>query len=140
MSEESTSPDQAGLTRRAFEAADRHDLDAAMSSFAPDAVWDLSDLGIGTFEGVAAIRRFVEEWRGTWAEHVVELEEAVDFGHGVVFASVREDGRLPGSDGRVEHRRGWIFLWAGDTTQQVIVYLDTDHARAAGERLAGSRR
>src|ERR1700730_1786708 len=106
MAEESTTPDLAELTRRAFEAASRHDLDAAMSPLAPDAVWDLSDLGIGTFEGVTAIRRFVEEWWGTWSDHLSDVQEVVHLGQGVVFLSVREDGRLKGSDGHVEQRRG----------------------------------
>jgi ketosteroid isomerase-like protein len=140
MSQERSTPDQAELTRRAFEAGGRHDLDRAMSPFAPEVVWDLSDLGIGTFEGLAAIRSFVEEWWATWAEHVVEVEETVDLGHGVVFASVREDGRLPGSDAHVEHRRGWIFLWVDDTAaERVMVYLQPDDARAAAKRLAASR-
>jgi len=44
-------PDLVELTRRAFETGTRHDLDAIMGFHAPDAVWDLSDLWLGTFEG-----------------------------------------------------------------------------------------
>jgi ketosteroid isomerase-like protein len=139
MSEESTTPDVVELTRRVFDASRRKDLDAAMSSFAHDTVWDLSDVGIGTFVGVTAIRNLVEDWWGTWADHLVDVEEAVNLGHGVVFACVLEDGRLMGSDGHVEHRRGWIFVWMDDTVEQVIVYLAPDHARAAAERLAEER-
>jgi ketosteroid isomerase-like protein len=64
VSQESTTPDLVELTRRAFEAGSRHDIDAVMGFYAPNAVWDLSNVGIGTFEGVAAIRSFAEEWLG----------------------------------------------------------------------------
>jgi len=61
MPEESTTPDLVELTRRNFEAANRRDFDAVLSFFAPDAVWDasLSGVGIGTFEGSAAVRNLM---------------------------------------------------------------------------------
>jgi ketosteroid isomerase-like protein len=139
MPEESTTPDLVELVRRAFEAANRHDVHAVMGFYAPDAVWDLSDLGPGTFEGAAAIRDFIEDWFGTWEDHLVETEAIVDLGHGVVFSSVREDGRLAGSDGHVEQRRGWVILGAQEQIERVEIYLDIDEARAAAERLAEER-
>ena len=139
MSEESTTPDLAELTRDGIEVASRHDLDAAMSFFAPDAVMDLSDLGIGTFEGAVAIRSFVEDWWETWGDHLIELEELVDLGNGVVFSRVREDGRLMGSDGHVEQRRGWVLVWVQDMIERYAIYLDIDEARAAAERFAEER-
>jgi hypothetical protein len=38
---------------------------------------------------------------------LVEMEESVDLGHGVVFSLVWEDGRLVGRDSHVQQRRGW---------------------------------
>jgi ketosteroid isomerase-like protein len=140
MSEESTTPDLVELTRRAFEAASGHDLDALMSFFAPDVVWDLSALGIGTFTGAVASRSFIGDWWETWADHLIELDEIVDLGNGVVFSSAREDGRLAGSDRHVEQRTRWVFLWMQDVIERATVYLDIDEARAAAERLAESRR
>jgi ketosteroid isomerase-like protein len=140
MSEESTTPDPIALTRRVLDAAGRHDLDAVMSFYARDAVWDLSDAGLGTFEGVAAIGSFIEEWWGTWGDHLIEVLEVVDLGRGVVFSPLREDGRLAGSDGHVEQRRGWVYLWVDGIIERQMGYLDIDEARAAGERLAESRR
>src|SRR5947209_9122513 len=104
MSEESTPTDPVELTRRAIEVASRHDLDALMGFFAPDAVFDLSELGIGTFDGAPAIRSFLEDWWGTWRDHLLEVERIVDLGHGVVYSPVREDGRVVGSEGHVEQR------------------------------------
>jgi ketosteroid isomerase-like protein len=139
MSEESTTPDLVELTRRAYEAGSRHDIDAVMVFYAPNAVWDLSNVGIGTFEGVAAIRSFAEDWLGTWGEHTIEVEEIVDLGHGVVLASVREDGRLVGSDGHVQQRRVGVFVWVQGIIERQTTYTDIDEARAAAERLAQER-
>ena len=66
MSEESLSPVE--LVRQAFNAGNRHDVDTIMGFHAPEAVWDLSDQGLGTFEGAAAIRGWIEDWFGTWAD------------------------------------------------------------------------
>src|SRR2546427_4045820 len=102
MAQESTTPDLVELTRHAWEASSSHDPDALMGFYAPDAVLDLSAAGIGIFEGVAAIRSLVEDWWGTWGDHINEVEEIVDLGHGVAFSCVRERGRLVGSDRHVE--------------------------------------
>src|SRR5438876_11673848 len=136
MSQESTTPDLVELTRSAFEASTRHDLGAALSFYAPCAVFDLSDAALGNYEGVAAIGSFLKEWWGTWEEHVIEVEESVDLGHGVVFSQVWEDGRVFGSDGHVEQRRGWVMVWDNARIVRATDYLDIDEAGAAAERLA----
>ena len=138
-SEESTTPDLVELTRRVFETGNRHDLDTTLSFYAPDATLDLSDAALGTFEGVAAIGSFLEDWWGTWGKQVAEVEESVDLGRGVVFALVWEDGRMVGSDSHVQQRRGWVLLWVQDVISRAAAYLDIDEARAAAERLAEER-
>ena len=110
-----------------------------MSFYAPDAVWDLSDAGLGTFEGVAAIGSFIDDWWGTWGDHLIEVEEIVDLGNDVVFSPLREEGRLAGSDSHVEQRRGWVYLWVDGMVERQTGYLDIDEVRAAAERLAESR-
>jgi ketosteroid isomerase-like protein len=61
MSQESTTSDLVEVTRRLFEASNRRDFDAVQSFFAPDAVWEAVSLGT-SFDGVAAIRGFLEDW------------------------------------------------------------------------------
>ena len=139
MPEESTTPDPVALTRQSFEAGRRHDIDAVMGFYAPNAVWDMSDVGIGIFKGVAAIRSFVEDWWGTWGDHTMEVEEIVHLGHGVVLLSVREDGRLVGSDGHVEQRRVGVLVWVRGVIERNATYADINEARAAAERLAEER-
>ncbi len=127
------------LTQQAFDAGSRHDIDAIMGFHVPDAVWDLSDLGLGTFDGAAAIRGFVEDWFATWRDLVLETQEIVDLGHGVVFVPVREEGRPTASGGHVEQQRGWVTLWAEGNITRIAIYFDTDEARAVAERLAEDR-
>jgi ketosteroid isomerase-like protein len=130
--------DLAELTRHAFELAIRHDITELMRLYAPDAVLDLSDPGIGTFEGVPAISAFLEEWWDTWVEHVIEVEEIRELGRGVVFASTREDGRLAETDSHVQQRLGWVFVWVDALVESFTAYLDIAAGRAAAERVVAS--
>ena len=139
MSQESTTPDLVILARQAYEAVSRGDFDAVMSVFAADAVYDLSDAGLGTFEGEEAIRRFFEDWHESLEERRFEEEEILDLGHGVVLSVVRESGRLVGGDGRVEQRLAQLATWANGKIEWLKDYRDLDEAHAAAERLAEER-
>jgi hypothetical protein len=100
---------------------------------------DLSHPGVGIFEGVPAIAAFFRDWWATWEDHHHEVQEVVVLDHGVVFAVVREDGQLVGSDVYVEQRGGLVSVWVGNLIGSVTAYLDIDEGRAAAERLAASR-
>ena len=141
MPEEATTPDLIELTRLAFEAANRRDLDAVISFYAPDAVFE-GRLGGDTFEGRVAIRSFLEDWFGAYEELELKLEDARDLGSGVVFAVVFQEGVPAGSavHGRVWQREGWVFLWErGLIARHAVLDTDIDEARAAAEALAESR-
>jgi uncharacterized protein (TIGR02246 family) len=135
MPEESTPPDLVVLVGRAFEAANRRDLDAVASSFAEDATFDgrVEDL-----HGRAAIRSFLEEWFGTYEKLEFGLEEVRDLGNGVVFAVVVQNGRPAGSGGHLRQREGWVFVWVRDLIARLTI-SEVDEGRAAAERLAGER-
>jgi len=125
MQEEFTTPDLVGLVRGLFDAANRRDFDAALSFFAPDAVWETFGLGT-TFEGVAAIRGFWQAWWARCDELWVEPEEV-----GVV----QQNARPTGSAGYVRQRAGWVWVWV----EGLIVLAEIDQARAAAERIAEER-
>jgi ketosteroid isomerase-like protein len=116
----------------------RGDLDAVMRLFAADAVYDLSDAGLETFEGAEAIRRFVEDWRRSWEDYRYELE-ILDLGHGVGLSVLRESGRLVGGKGRIEQRVAHLHIWANGKIEWLKHYTDIDEARTAAERLAQER-
>jgi ketosteroid isomerase-like protein len=141
MPEESTTPDLVELTRRWFEAANRRDLDAAQTFLVPDAVWEAVSLGT-SFEGIAAMRGFFEDWIGAYEEYEMEPEKVLDLGSGVVFVVVRLAARPVGSTGsRLMRRRPLAFIWTGGLIARVTAYADSiDEGRAAAERLAEERR
>jgi ketosteroid isomerase-like protein len=140
MAEESRTPDLLELTRQAYDAGSRGDLDGVMSLFAADAVYDMSAAGLETFEGAEAIRGFIEDWRRSWEEYRYEEEELLDLGHGVVLSVLREGGRLVGGKGRVEQRAAHLITWTNGKCERLKHYPDIDEARAAAERLAEERR
>jgi ketosteroid isomerase-like protein len=138
MSQEPTTPDPVELVRGQFESANRGDFDAALSFYAPDAVWDLSHRGLGTFEGVPAIRCFAEDWFGAYEEFEIKPEEILDLGNGVVLAVVNQDARPAGGAGHVRQREGWVYLWARGMVVRTTTYGDVDEARGAAKRAAES--
>jgi ketosteroid isomerase-like protein len=140
MPEESTTLDPAELTRRAFEAVNQRDIDAVMSFFAPHAVLD-GRLVDGLYEGRSAIRGFLDDWFGSFAELRMEVEEFVVLDNGVVLAVVNQEGRPVGADGQVHQREGWAICWSADgLLVRLTTHTDINEARAAAERLAESRR
>jgi ketosteroid isomerase-like protein len=140
MSEASTTPDLVELVRHAYEASSHGDYDAMMSVYSRDAIWDMTPLGLGVYEGHASIRSFIEDWIGSFGEFEVEPEEILDFGGGVTLAVVVQGGRPAGSDGRVQWRYAQVSKWEDGLAVQSTNYLDVDEARSTAERLAEERR
>jgi ketosteroid isomerase-like protein len=136
MPEESTTPDLAVLMRRVVDAASARDLDAAMSCYAPDGVYDMSPVGMGLRQGRAAIREHFQEWWGGYEEYEHELEEMRDTGEGVAFCVLVQRGRLPGSTGWVQLRYPAVVTVRDGLIERTTVYSDIDEHRAAAERLA----
>jgi ketosteroid isomerase-like protein len=139
MSEESTTPDLVGATRRAYESFSRRDLDAVMRDYAHDSVLDASPVGLGSYEGQAAIRGLFEGWISTYEEFEFEPEQILDLGHGVVFAVARQNARPVGSTGYVQMHQGNVFVWEEGSLVHVTHYNDPDEARADAELLAEER-
>jgi ketosteroid isomerase-like protein len=138
MPEESTTPDLDEALRRSMEAVDRRDLDAAMTLYAPNAVWDTSPMGMGVFEGPDAIRGFFEDWWRSYQDFEQELDEFHNLGNGVTLTLARQQARFPGG-GLVELRWAAVVIWSGVLVERVTAYGDPNEARAAAERLAKER-
>lgn len=138
MSEESTTPDLLELTRQGIDAGNRRDLDAVMSLYAPDVVWESLD-GLGVFDGATAVRGFLEDWLSSYEVFDTEAEEVLEMGSGITFVVVRQRGRLLGAAGRVEQRFAWARTWEHGLAVHYIAGMDIDGVRAAAERLAEER-
>src|SRR5947209_2133716 len=115
MSQEPTTHDLVELTRRTFDAYNRRDFDAITRFVASDAVWEAVSLGT-SFEGVAAIRGFLDDWLGGYEEFEFELEQILDFGNGVVFAMVHQNARPVGSTGYVQMHHANVMVWVNGVT------------------------
>jgi ketosteroid isomerase-like protein len=139
MSEESTTPDLVERMRRMLDFFGDGGIDAVMPFYAPDAVWDLSDAGIGVYEGAEAIRRFMEDWTGSFDDYVFEVEEVLDLSYGVVLLTYRDSGRPAGGEGRVEQQHTIVGLWVGGKIERVTSYRDSDEARAVAAQADQSR-
>jgi len=139
MPKESTTPGLVELFLRSVEAFNRRDLDAVMSFYSPDVVWDASIREIGTFEGAAALRGLWEEWQALYEELTVEVKEIADLGNGVTFAAIHQNARPVGIQGHVEMRDAQVHLWEKGLIVHATVYLDPAEARATAERLAEER-
>ena len=138
MSEESTTPDLVELARRFFEAANKREFDAIASFYAPDAVLDSMGMG-ASFEGVAAIRGFFEDFTSAYEEYEVEPEEILDLGNGVTLGVGLQQGRPVGNSRRVQMRFASVAIWVKGAVVSQTMYTDLDEARAAAERLAKER-
>ena len=119
----------------------RGDLDAGLGTYAPDAVWDASriGMGVGVIRGVAAIRRLLIDFYSRFDDPKAEVTEIHDLGNGITFAVLTSEGRIPGGEGVVTEQAAQISEWVDGLVVRVIDYRDIDEARAAAERLAHER-
>jgi ketosteroid isomerase-like protein len=137
MSEESTTPDLVELVREGFEAFERGDFDAAARFFTPDAVWNMT--GGETFEGIAAIRGFMEEFVSHFESFEVELEEIGDLGGEIVIAVNTMRGHVQGSAMEVRQRGLFIYEGKNGLAMRCTAFTDIDEGRVAAKRLAQQR-
>ena len=117
------------------------DVDGEMAFYGPNPVYDLSPMGIGVYEGRAAIRAFLAGWMTSYGEYAEEMQEVLDLGNGIAFATVRESAVPLGSTARarVHSVYGFAVVWVDGKIARITAYPNADEARAAAERLAAAR-
>ena len=135
MSEEPTT-DLVALARRSIEA---ESIDAAVSFYASDAVWDASPWGMGVFEGQTAMRGFFDDWSRSYTDIEWKAEELRDLGNGVTFALILQTARVVGSSASAQLRYAAVAEWRDALIVRNTTYTDIDEARGAAERLAKER-
>ena len=132
-------PDLVELVRKAFEAANRRDVDAVVSYYAQDAVWDMSTMGLGTFNGRAAIRDHFEDWFAPYEAWHSKVEEVRDLGNDIVFTVAYERARMTGGSGVIPRHVAFVLEFMDGLIVRAAPYSDIDEARAAAKRLAEER-
>jgi hypothetical protein len=138
MPEESTTPDLVELTRLALAAFNRREFGAYAS---PDIVLDTAGYGMGTFKGRDAALGFFKEWTSSFEDLIMEADEILDLGHGVVLTLYHQEGRPIGGSSYLRVRSAMVTLWVYGVVVRNTIYPETDidEARAAAERLAEER-
>jgi ketosteroid isomerase-like protein len=135
MSQERTSPDLLELTRQLVAAFDSGDVDTIAGLGAQDAVLQTMGLGL-RFGGTQAIRSFLEDWLGSFADLTFELLELQQLANGVVFVLLHQSGSPAGALGSIGQEEAWVIVWARGQVTRLASYIDIDAARADAERLA----
>ncbi len=132
-------PDLVELTRQSIEAANRREFAVSATRFAPDAVFDVSSVGLGKFEGPTAIHGYLADWTASYEKQELQQWAGQDLGNGVVFVVALFDAQPLGSQSSVQERWSFTVLWTEGMIAKVIARTDIDEARAAAEQLARER-
>ncbi len=111
-----------------------------MGFYAPDVVWDGSNVGIGTFDGASAVRSLLDDLFGAFEVLHFDVGEIGVVGDGVVLAVVASEVQPHGSDSSMESRDAVVYRLVDGLTVWLAHYRDIDVARATALRLAGSQR
>lgn len=126
------------LTRRSMMDANDGDFASAIEIFAEDAVFDVSDAGVGRFEGREAVRAYLEDWIGAYERQRFTSWEGTDLGAGVVFVDAVFEGSPAGSDANVRERWAFTVRWRAERIAEVVAAQDVAAALAAARALAAS--
>jgi ketosteroid isomerase-like protein len=135
MPEESSTPDPVDMIRCVFETFSRGDLEASISFFSPEAIWEGLDVAVGR----ARIRALWEDYARSAGDLQIDLKEVVDYGHGVLLALTSQTGHPQGSSYVVRAQEAYVYQCSVGLIDHVTAYPDIDEGRAAAERLAEER-
>lgn len=138
MSYEPTISTALEQARRSFEAADSGDYDWMISFYGPDSTFDMAPWGLGTYQGLAAIKAFFKDWIGAFDEFEMKVEELVDLGNGVVYAVARQSASSNGAN-PLRLRHAAVSVWEDGVAVLVRNYPEIEEARAIAIELAESR-
>src|SRR6516225_10615991 len=139
MPEDSATPDLVELLRRLVDVVNRRAWDELADLWTRDGVLDLSDLGLGAYQGADAIRAFGEDWVGAYDEYEMVMDEVLELDNGVVFTVNHQVARPTGSSGDVRLHDAYVFICEDNRIVRWTAYQSIDEARAAAEQLAKSR-
>jgi uncharacterized protein len=115
-----------------YEALNGGDIDGTVTVLHDDAKWvEHSDLPeAGTYEGVATIRSFLEQFLESWDELHQEIEDRMVRGHcALLFIHLRARGT--GSGIEVDSRFAHLWQLSDGKGARVDAYYDRDQALAA---------
>ena len=119
------------VVRSLYSAGNRRDINAVLSCHGPDAVLDASAAGLGSFEGVPAIRGFLEDWWRTYEDYENVPEEIISAGDDIVLVVNTLKGRLPGTSEPLRLHNAYMFHFEDGLIVRWTVFQSIDDAREA---------
>jgi len=84
------------VIRRGWEAWLRGDMEALVTEWDPNVVWDTSHFRNwpeSNYYGVEGIRKFLDEWLEVWGDYEIDVEEVLPAADGRVVSLFTHHGR-----------------------------------------------
>ena len=124
------------IVRSIYEAAKRRDWDRAFRDQHPDVEWIMPPgLVAGTFRGREEIKRFWEDWAGTWEQYSVEPTDIIESGDKVVVLSTVRLVPKGGSAAAIEIHNGHLWCLRDGKAVSMRAFPNPEDAlKAAGLR------
>ncbi|MFL5894938.1 MAG: nuclear transport factor 2 family protein [Thermoleophilaceae bacterium] len=111
--------------------------------FADDFVWDMSGdetwLERAEYVGRAGVREFIAEWRETWDDWQMGVDEAMALSEGVTILVMHQSGRVRGSNVPVEMRFAQVWVGEDGMAKRMIMCRDKEHALEEARPYLASR-
>jgi ketosteroid isomerase-like protein len=99
------------IVRRAWEAYDRRDNEAALALYDPEIEVDLTasgQPGAGVYRGLEGVRRWLGDWHAAFAEISGEVHEWIDADdHVIAVIRWHGQGRLSGVPAQLDQAHVW---------------------------------
>ena len=128
------------LVERSYGVLMNEGIDAWLEEIpASDFVWEMTPMGLGRYEGKAALRDFFLEWTSSYEEWFIEPGVIEELSGAVVVNAVRQGGKLRDSQGRVVLDYGQLGLWEGERLKLAANYWSLDEARADGIKMVAEK-
>ena len=124
------------VIRRGWEAWLRGDIDALVSEWDTNVVWDTSHFRNwpeSAYYGIEGVRKFLAEWLEVWGEYEIEVEEILPSPDGRVVSLFSHHGKGHQSGVPMDLEMANIATLQGGRVMRIDNYGDRDEAlEAAG--------
>jgi mannose-6-phosphate isomerase-like protein (cupin superfamily)/ketosteroid isomerase-like protein len=123
------------VVRRGWDAWIKRDLNGLFELFDPAVEWDTTRLQgwpeDEVYCGHDEVRRFLEDWLGSWERYEAGVEEYIDAGHDRVLVICWQRGYGPGSHVPVQMDWAQVCTVKGGRVRRLDAYSDRHEAFAA---------
>lgn len=121
------------LARSGYEILNEGDRDRITELLDPDIEWEIaSDApNAGIYRGLDAVRAVIEDWLDAFEELRIEPEEFIDAGSDQVVVLVRDQGRIKGSEARIDHRFAHVWTLRDEKLVRFQSFFEKEQALEA---------